>query len=120
MGADDATARSPIVIENWACRRICIATRGLTSMSASSDAQVRIEGAAEAVTPVLDPAPERRINDFVNDRRSIKRARHEPRTEYLAVTAPDEEPIGFARLGLSGVKAAKLGYAGGRTNRGCG
>jgi aminoglycoside 6'-N-acetyltransferase/ribosomal-protein-alanine N-acetyltransferase len=41
----------------------------------------------------------------------LDRARHEPRTEiYLAVDA-DDTLIGFARLGLSGVKAAKLGYA---------
>ncbi|OJF11523.1 GNAT family N-acetyltransferase [Couchioplanes caeruleus] len=42
----------------------------------------------------------------------VKRAQDDPRTEYyLAATAPDDELIGFARLGLSGVKAAKLGYA---------
>lgn len=42
-----------------------------------------------------------------------ERARQEPRTEYyLAVTLPgDDRVIGFARLGLDGVKAAKLGYA---------
>ncbi|SNY09566.1 GNAT family N-acetyltransferase [Paractinoplanes atraurantiacus] len=42
----------------------------------------------------------------------VERAQSSPRTEYyLAVTAPDDELVGFARLGLSGVKAAKLGYA---------
>ncbi|MQA08532.1 MAG: GNAT family N-acetyltransferase [Pseudonocardiaceae bacterium] len=41
------------------------------------------------------------------------RAGMQPRTEYyLAVTPLDgERLIGFARLGLTGVKAAKLGYA---------
>ena len=43
---------------------------------------------------------------------TIKRAQLVPRTEYyLAVTLPDDQFIGFARLGLNGVKAAKLGYA---------
>ncbi|HVK44523.1 MAG TPA: GNAT family N-acetyltransferase, partial [Micropruina sp.] len=43
---------------------------------------------------------------------AIERARQVPRTEfYLAVTWPDDELIGFARLGLNGVQAAKLGYA---------
>ena len=44
----------------------------------------------------------------------LERARLEPRTEfYLAVTLPGDEDqvLGFARLGLDGVKAAKLGYA---------
>lgn len=36
----------------------------------------------------------------------------EPRTEYyLAVTTHDDRLIGFVRLGLTGTKAAKLGYA---------
>jgi RimJ/RimL family protein N-acetyltransferase len=41
------------------------------------------------------------------------RARLTPRTEYyLAVTLPDgDRAVGFARLGLTGVHAAKLGYA---------
>lgn len=40
----------------------------------------------------------------------VERARQEPRSEYyLAVDAPDL--VGFVRLGLSGVQAAKLGYA---------
>src|ERR1700754_1494608 len=43
---------------------------------------------------------------------AIDRARYEPRTEYnLAVTDEIDALIGFARLGLAGVKAAKLGYA---------
>lgn len=44
---------------------------------------------------------------------AIERAQQEPRTEYyLAVTPIDsDELVGFARLGLSGVRAAKLGAA---------
>ncbi|MEO7193977.1 MAG: GNAT family protein [Pseudonocardiaceae bacterium] len=44
---------------------------------------------------------------------AIERAKHIPRTEYyLAVTTyTDDRLIGFARLGLSGVQAAKLGFA---------
>ena len=45
-----------------------------------------------------------------------------PRTEYqVAVTArDDDELIGFVRLGLSGVRAAKLGYAIRADQWGCG
>lgn len=43
---------------------------------------------------------------------AVDRAKDEPRTEYyLAVTLPGDDLIGFARLGLTGVHAAKLGYA---------
>jgi ribosomal-protein-alanine N-acetyltransferase len=43
---------------------------------------------------------------------AISRAQTEPRNEYyLAVTDKSDRMIGFARLGLTGVKAAKLGYA---------
>lgn len=44
---------------------------------------------------------------------AIGRAKHHPRNEfYFAITLPEEDQlIGFARLGLSGVRAAKLGYA---------
>jgi [ribosomal protein S5]-alanine N-acetyltransferase len=44
---------------------------------------------------------------------AIERAKQTPRTEYyLAVTThTDERLIGFVRLGLSGVQAAKLGAA---------
>jgi ribosomal-protein-alanine N-acetyltransferase len=43
---------------------------------------------------------------------AVQRARHEPRTEYyLAITAEDDELVGFTRLAFAGVKAAKLGYA---------
>jgi ribosomal-protein-alanine N-acetyltransferase len=42
----------------------------------------------------------------------VERAQVEPRTEfYLAVTLPDDDLIGFARLALNGVRAGKLGYA---------
>ncbi|MGQ0838197.1 GNAT family N-acetyltransferase [Actinokineospora sp.] len=44
---------------------------------------------------------------------AIQRASLNPRTEfYLAVTGrADDQLIGFVRLGLGGVRAAKLGYA---------
>lgn len=44
---------------------------------------------------------------------AIDRAKQAPRTEYyLAVTNHDDDRlIGFTRLGLTGVEAAKLGYA---------
>jgi len=43
---------------------------------------------------------------------TIERAQQEPRTEYyLAVTIDADELVGFARLGLTGVQAAKIGYA---------
>jgi RimJ/RimL family protein N-acetyltransferase len=43
---------------------------------------------------------------------AIKRAQNDPRTEYyLAITDKQDHMIGFARLGLNGVQAAKLGYA---------
>ncbi len=43
---------------------------------------------------------------------TIKRAQQDPRIEYyLAVVLPTDELVGFARLGLTGVQAAKLGYA---------
>jgi ribosomal-protein-alanine N-acetyltransferase len=43
---------------------------------------------------------------------AVQRAQDEPRTEYyLAVATPDDELVGFVRLGLTGVNAAKLGYA---------
>jgi ribosomal-protein-alanine N-acetyltransferase len=42
----------------------------------------------------------------------IQRTQEQPRTEYyLAATLADSSLIGFARLGLTGVQAAKLGYA---------
>jgi len=46
-------------------------------------------------------------------RAAIERANSNPRTEYYLAVArqEDNELIGFVRLGLGGVKAAKLGYA---------
>lgn len=42
----------------------------------------------------------------------VDRARHEPRTEYYLAAASDRgDIVGFVRLGLNGVQAAKLGYA---------
>ncbi|MGH3905578.1 MAG: GNAT family N-acetyltransferase [Pseudonocardiaceae bacterium] len=43
---------------------------------------------------------------------TLERAKLEPRTEYyLAATTADDGLIGFTRLGLNGVHAAKLGFA---------
>ena len=43
---------------------------------------------------------------------AIERAQQPVRTEfYLAAVLSDDTLVGFARLGLDGVKAAKLGYA---------
>lgn len=44
---------------------------------------------------------------------AVSRARSRPRDEYYfaVVTRPRDELVGFARLGLGGVQAAKLGYA---------
>lgn len=51
----------------------------------------------------------------------IERATLEQRTEYyLAVVLDDDSLIGFARLGLAGVRAAKLGYAIAAEHWGCG
>lgn len=42
----------------------------------------------------------------------VERAQQQPRTEYyLAVALDDDSIIGFSRLGLNGVQAAKIGYA---------
>lgn len=51
----------------------------------------------------------------------VDRQAQEPRTEYyLAVCAAGGELVGFCRLGLSGVQAAKLGYAIRPDTQGCG
>ena len=43
---------------------------------------------------------------------AVQRAQQQPRSEYyLAVVEPNDELVGFVRLALAGVKAAKLGYA---------
>lgn len=42
----------------------------------------------------------------------LSRAKQQPRTEYyFAVATAEDGLVGFARLGLDGVQAAKLGYA---------
>jgi len=44
----------------------------------------------------------------------LERATIQPRTEYylaIAFPADDRQVVGFARLGLTGVKSCKLGYA---------
>src|SRR3954453_9560943 len=41
----------------------------------------------------------------------VTSAQDNPRPEYSPAATAADELIGFARLGLSGVKAAKLGYA---------
>lgn len=42
----------------------------------------------------------------------LSRAKQRPRTEYyFAVATAEDGLVGFARLGLDGVQAAKLGYA---------
>jgi RimJ/RimL family protein N-acetyltransferase len=42
---------------------------------------------------------------------AIQRSGEEPRNEYYLAVVRSDAVIGFARLGLSGVQAAKLGYA---------
>jgi RimJ/RimL family protein N-acetyltransferase len=43
---------------------------------------------------------------------AVQRAQLEPRSEYyLAIAGEGDELVGFARLALTGVRAAKLGYA---------
>ncbi|OEJ29628.1 GNAT family N-acetyltransferase [Streptomyces agglomeratus] len=44
---------------------------------------------------------------------AVSRARQEPRSEYYLaiVVPPSDHVVGFCRIGLSGVRAGKLGYA---------
>lgn len=42
---------------------------------------------------------------------AVARAQSSPRLEYYLAVTVDDELVGFARLGLDGVRAAKLGYA---------
>lgn len=42
---------------------------------------------------------------------AIERASNDPRTEYYLAIEAEKRLVGFCRLGLDGVKAAKLGYA---------
>ncbi|MDQ0366035.1 RimJ/RimL family protein N-acetyltransferase [Catenuloplanes indicus] len=52
---------------------------------------------------------------------AIERSRHHARNEfYLAVTRGDDKLIGFTRLALGGVRAAKIGYAVNADQWGCG
>jgi RimJ/RimL family protein N-acetyltransferase len=77
------------------------------------------DDAASALAIVGDP----RVTDFLSfDAKNpqqtaamldgiLTRARQQPRTEFYLATEHDGQLIGFARLGLDGVQAAKLGYA---------
>jgi GNAT acetyltransferase-like protein len=81
----------------------------------------RIEDADDAMRVVGDDAVTQWLSFDSRDRAqtrallagAIARAQAEPKTEYyLAVArAEDDRTIGFARLALGGVQAAKLGYA---------
>jgi ribosomal-protein-alanine N-acetyltransferase len=83
--------------------------------------EFRIEDVDDALSVVGDNEVTRSLAFDSRDRDAthtmltgaIERAQLVPRTEYyLAVTLPaDDRVIGFGRLGLSGVQAAKLGYA---------
>jgi ribosomal-protein-alanine N-acetyltransferase len=82
--------------------------------------EFRVEDAADALAVVGDNEVTRWLSFDSRDlpatsemiSGAIKRAQLVPRTEYyLAVTLSDDKLIGFARLGLDGVQAGKLGYA---------
>ncbi len=82
--------------------------------------EFRRDDAAAAFSVVGDEDVTRWLSFDARDRDStqamidgaLERAEITPRTEYyLAVTLPDDELIGFARLGLNGMQAAQLGYA---------
>ncbi|WP_213003160.1 GNAT family N-acetyltransferase [Winogradskya consettensis] len=81
--------------------------------------EFRLDDAASALAVIGDTRVTRWLSFDNRDyaasvemmRGAVQRAQQDPRTEYyLAVTAADEL-VGFVRLGLAGVKAAKLGYA---------
>lgn len=73
------------------------------------DAALRIVG-DDKVTTSLSFETRDRGETAAMIKGAIARAAASPRLEYyFAITAPDL--IGFVRLGLSGVRAAKLGYA---------
>lgn len=79
--SDDAADAYALIGDDEVTQWLSFDTRSL------ADAQAMVDGAAE-------------------------RAKKEPRDEYyLGVTLADDKIIGFARLALGGVKAAKLGYA---------
>ncbi|MGX1913576.1 GNAT family N-acetyltransferase [Streptomyces phaeochromogenes] len=67
----------------------------------------------DAVTTWLSFDSRDRVQAVAMIEGTLERARQEPRTEfYLGVTKRDDDRvIGFARIGLSGVQAGKLGYA---------
>jgi len=82
--------------------------------------EFRHDDAAEAVHILGDDAVTRSLSfdsRSLNETTAIidaaiDRAQQEPRAEYyLAITLPSDELVGFIRLGLNGVQAAKLGYA---------
>jgi ribosomal-protein-alanine N-acetyltransferase len=82
--------------------------------------EFRVDDAADALAVVGDDEVTRWLSFDSRDlpgatdmlKGAIERAQLEPRTEYyLAVTLADDNLIGFARLGLDGVQAGKLGYA---------
>lgn len=82
--------------------------------------EFRNDDAAAAYLIVGDDAVTRSLSFDSRDEQAttamidaaVSRAQDEPRTEYyLAITLPSDELIGFVRLALTGVKAAKLGYA---------
>ncbi|MEE6261264.1 GNAT family N-acetyltransferase [Plantactinospora sonchi] len=66
----------------------------------------------ERVTRWLSFDVRNRIQTVAMLEGAILRAQAEPRTEYyLAVTDKKDRMVGFARLGLGGVRGAELGYA---------
>ena len=83
--------------------------------------EFRIEDVDDALSVVGDDTVTQSLSFDSRDRdavydmltAAIQRAQATPRTEYyLAVTLPeDDRLIGFGRLGLAGVRAAKLGAA---------
>jgi ribosomal-protein-alanine N-acetyltransferase len=82
--------------------------------------EFRVEDAADALAVVGDDEVTRWLSFDSRDLSgatemisgAIERAKLEPRNEYhLAVTLMDDKLIGFARLGLDGVRAGKIGYA---------
>ncbi|SCL16890.1 GNAT family N-acetyltransferase [Micromonospora inyonensis] len=82
--------------------------------------EMRSDDAADALAIVGDDRVTRWLSFDSRDQAAtvamiegtITRAQLEPRTEYyLAVADSTDRMIGFARLGLTGHQAAKLGYA---------
>ncbi|MGN9811136.1 GNAT family N-acetyltransferase [Micromonospora sp. BQ11] len=82
--------------------------------------ELRPDDAADALAIVGDDRVTRWLSFDSRDQAAtvamiegaVTRAQLEPRTEYyLAVAGGTDRMIGFARLGLTGHQAAKLGYA---------